>query len=186
MTLTYDPLNRVTNMVDGVGTTKYTYTATGQLRTEDGPFASDTVTNTYFNRMRVGMDLQQPTGVWTNQFTYDAARRLTNVVSPAGSFTYLLADLVPSKLTVRLDLPNASYITNTYDVNARLLSTTLKNSSDTVLNSHTYGYDPANQRTQQLFNAGSTVNYTYDRIGQLKVADSGTASEDRGYAYDTA
>jgi len=85
------------------------------------------------------MDLQQPTGVWTNQFTYDAARRLTNVVSPAGSFTYLLADLVPSKLTVRLDLPNTSYITNTYDVNARLLSTTLKNSSDTVLNSHTYG-----------------------------------------------
>jgi len=44
----------------------------------------------------------------------------------------------------------------------------------------------ANQLTQQLFNAGSTVNYTYDPIGQLKVADSATASEDRGYRYDAA
>lgn len=43
-----------------------------------------------------------------------------------------------------------------------------------------------NQRTQQVFNAGSTYNYTYDPIGQLKVADSGTASEDRGYQYDSA
>jgi len=55
-------------MVDAAGTTKYTYTVGGQLYTEDGPFASDTVTNTYNNRLRVGMDLQQPTGVWTNRF----------------------------------------------------------------------------------------------------------------------
>jgi len=44
----------------------------------------------------------------------------------------------------------------------------------------------ANRLMQQLFSAGSTVNYTYDPIGQLKVADSATASEDRGYNYDTA
>ena len=30
------------------------------------------------------------------------------------------------------------------------------------------------------------MNGTRDNIGQLKVADSATASEDRGYAYDTA
>ncbi len=44
----------------------------------------------------------------------------------------------------------------------------------------------AHQRTQQIFNAGSTVNYTYVPIGQLKVADSATANEGRGYNYDTA
>jgi hypothetical protein len=42
----------VTNMVDAVGTTKYTWTAGNQLLTEDGPFASDTIRNTYVNRLR--------------------------------------------------------------------------------------------------------------------------------------
>ena len=41
----YDGPSRMTNMVDGLGTTKYTYSAAGQLVTEDGPFTSDTVTN---------------------------------------------------------------------------------------------------------------------------------------------
>ena len=36
-------------MVDAVGATVYTYTAGNQLLTEDGPFASDTITNTYVN-----------------------------------------------------------------------------------------------------------------------------------------
>jgi YD repeat-containing protein len=87
----FDPLNRLTSMVDSVGTTKYTYTAAGQLFTEDGPFASDTVTNTYVNRLRTALGLQRPSGKWTNGFAYDLARRLTNVVSPAGSFTNLFS-----------------------------------------------------------------------------------------------
>ena len=36
VTLQYDGLNRLTNMVDGAGTTKYSYNAAGQLLTEDG------------------------------------------------------------------------------------------------------------------------------------------------------
>ncbi len=55
--LRYDWLDRVTNMVDGVGTTKYTYTVGGQFLTEDGPFASDTLTNTYTNRLRVALSV---------------------------------------------------------------------------------------------------------------------------------
>ncbi|HEX5218590.1 MAG TPA: hypothetical protein VFZ59_03395, partial [Verrucomicrobiae bacterium] len=187
ITLQYDPLNRVTNMVDAAGTTAYTYASGGQLYTEDGPFADDTVTNTFNNRLRVGMDLKQPTGVWTNAFGYDTAKRLTSVTSPAGAFGYVLADLEPSRLPIRLDLPNSNYITNVYDLNARLWSTMLKKSDHSTLNSHTYAYNAANQRTQQAFGpVGSTYNYSYDSIGQLKVADSASASEDRGYAYDSA
>ena len=48
-----------------------------------------TVTNTYNNaRLRSGLVLQQPTGTWTNGFTWDAAHRLSTVSSPAGTFTY--------------------------------------------------------------------------------------------------
>jgi hypothetical protein len=184
--LAYDALNRVTNMVDEVGTTTYAYAAGGQLWTEDGPWANDTVTNTYTSRLRTALSLAQPTGRWTNGFGFDAARRLTNVTSAAGAFGYVLSSTYPTTLLKKLTLPNTSYITNTYDGNARLLTTVLNNSSHATLNSHTYQLNAGNQRTQQSFNAGSTVNYTYDKIGQLKFADSATASEDRGYAYDTA
>src|SRR5437867_3552981 len=183
----YDWLNRLTNMVDAAGTTKYTYTAGNQLRTEDGPFASDTVTNGYLNRLRVSLSLQQPTGVWTNGFAYDAARRLTNVVSPAGTSTYTLAATAgASPLPKKLLLPNGAYITNTYDNVARLLTNALKNSSGTVLDSYAYLYNLASQRTNLTRADASTVGYRYDNIGQLKVADSSVNTEDRGYAYDAA
>jgi len=84
VTLQYDWLNRLTNMVDASGTTKYAYTAGGLLWTEDGPFSSDTVTNSYQNRLRTALALQHPSGLWTNGFGYDLAGRLTNVTSQAG------------------------------------------------------------------------------------------------------
>src|SRR5206468_12368601 len=116
--LSYDSLNRLTNMVDASGTNQFTWTAGNQLLTEDGPFASDTVTNTYVNRQRVALALQQPTSFWTNGFGYDLARRLTNVTMSAGSFSYFygaspLAAGTP--LPHKILLPNTSYITNTYD-----------------------------------------------------------------------
>ena len=43
-----------------------------------------------------------------------------------------------------------------------------------------------NQRTRQTFTDGATHDYTYDPIGQLKIAGSSVAAEDRGYSYDTA
>jgi len=50
---------QLTHMVDAEGTRKYTYCPGGLLNTEDGPFASDTVTYTYNNtRLRSGLSLQ--------------------------------------------------------------------------------------------------------------------------------
>src|SRR5437870_7164762 len=95
--------------VDEVRTTLYTYSAAGQLLTEDGPFASDTVTNTYSSRLRIALGLQQPAGAWTNGFIYDSAKRLTNVTSQAGSFGYIYS---PALLVQELTLPNGSFITN--------------------------------------------------------------------------
>jgi len=184
VTLQYDWLNRLTNMVDASGTTKYAYTAGGLLWTEDGPFSSDTVTNSYQNRLRTALALQHPSGLWTNGFGYDLAGRLTNVTSQAGSYGYGLAGA--GMLVKRLNLPGGGYITNSHDVLARLTGTYLKNSGGTTFRSHEYTYNGAHQRTRQTWADGTTVDYTYDLIGQLKAADSSVYGEDLGYAYDAA
>src|SRR5438876_8440712 len=172
-------------MVDAAGTTKYTYYAGGLLNTEDGPFASDTVSYTYNNaRLRSGLTLQQPTGSWTNGFTYDAAHRLSTVSSPAGTFTYAYNVGQASRLPIKLSLPNTAYITNTYDNVARLTGTYLDNSSKTVLDKSEYLYNAGNQRIRLTRTDGSYYTNTYDNIGQLVWADSTVSTEDRGYLYD--
>jgi YD repeat-containing protein len=98
----------------GTFTNSYTYRPGGLLWTENGPWDYDTVTNTYNGaRMRVGLGRQQPTGAWTNGFTYDGGHRLATVVSPAGTFTYTYKG--PGNLVTNLALPNASRITNAFD-----------------------------------------------------------------------
>ena len=169
-------------MVDAAGTTKYTYYAGGLPNTEDGPWSSDTVTYTYNNRLRASLSLQQATGSWTNGFTWDAAHRLSKVSSTAGTFTNNYAGA--GKLIQKLALPNASYITNTYDSVARLTGTYLDNSSNTVLDKSEYLYNTNNQRIRLTRTDGSYYTNTYDNIGQLKTADSTVASEDGHYGYD--
>jgi YD repeat-containing protein len=138
ISMAYDMLNRLTNMVDGVGTTIYGYDEAGQLLTEDGPWPSDTVTYAYTNRLRTGLSLAQPSAsAWTNGYLYDATKRLTNITSQAGAFGYAYgAPSTASALVRRLSVPNGSFITNTYDNVARLLSTKLLNPQLTTLNSH--------------------------------------------------
>ena len=177
----------MTNMVDAAGTSAYAYTAGNQLWTEDGPWASDTVTNTYNNRLRTGLVLQQATGSWTNGFGYDAAKRLSSVTSSAGTFTYTLGGVgAASPLPKKVLLPNTSYITNTYDTMARLTGAYLKTSGNVVTNKHEYGYNAGSQRINSTNLAGTYYTNSYDGIGQLKVADSSVNSEDRRYGYDAA
>jgi RHS repeat-associated protein len=194
-TFAYDAMNRLTNMVDVTGTTVYSYDAAGQSLSEDGPWDSDTVSYSYTNRLRTGLSLSAPAASpWSQNYSYDLARRLTNVTSAAGSFTYLLGGRGgASPLIKELLLPGGAYITNYYDGNARMLGTYLRNSSGVNLDTYDYVYNPGNQRTQQVFTAGNYMNYSYDNIGQLKTAfgkePGGTTNrmqEQLGYLYDAA
>ena len=193
ITLSYDALNRLTNMVDAAGTTRYTYNLASQLLTEDGPWNDDMLTYGYILRMRTSLNLQQPNAdAWTQTYAYDLARRLTNVTSVAGSFCYAY-DPTRQLLPAKLALPNTAYITNTYDTVARMLSTALANSGNTNLDLHSYSYNAGNQRTQQAFTAGNFMNFGYDAIGQLINAagkESGGVTnrlnEQLAYGYDKA
>ncbi len=192
--LEYNLLNELTNMNDAAGTTAFTWDAVRELTSENGPWANDTVSYTYANRLRTGMSLSQPSSSWSQSYGYDTARRLTNVVSPAGAFNYTLGGASSaSPLMKTLSLPNGAYITNSFDSVARLLSTKLLNSSSSVLDSESYAYNQAGQRTGETNTAGDFRNYTYDNAGELKTAigkeAGGTTNrwqEQLGYAYDAA
>ena len=193
LVMSYDVLNRLTNLVDGIGTTHYGYDAVGQLLNEGGLWPDDTVSFTYNNRLRTGLKLLQPdSSAWTESYGYDRARRLTNVSSPAGSFSYSY-DATRHQQVNKLTEPNGAYITNTFDSVARLLSTTLNNSGNTALNSHGYAYNLGNQRTGMTNLPGDYRVYTYDTVGQLKTAvgsepggSPARLQEQLGYAYDGA
>lgn len=134
ISLTYDADNRLTNMMDAVGTTRYSYAAFGALASEDGPWDRDTVTYAYTtNRLRSKLSLVQPNASdWVQTYTYDGANRLANTTSPAGAFGYSyrvgqISDPVGyipygtqhpavGRLVERLALPSGAYITNAYDV----------------------------------------------------------------------
>ena len=201
LTFQYDDRQGLTQMTDAVGTTAFTYTDFGALLTEDGPWANDTVTLSYkANRQLNSFSLSQPNASdWVESYAYDAAGRQTNVASQAGNFGYLYhPEMVsgvfsPASVVQKLILGNGSVITNDYDSSARLLRVHLRNSGGTMLNSHDYQYNLANQRTRQTRTAGDYVDYTYDKTGQLEAAigkTSGGASDRLHelllYNYDAA
>ncbi len=75
LSFAYDAINEMTSMLDGIGTTTFTYTPGGQLASETGPWASDKVAYTYTNRLRIGLDLQQPNASdWMQSYGYDSGR----------------------------------------------------------------------------------------------------------------
>jgi len=72
---------------------------------EDGPWSDDSVNYTYNNRLRSGLSLLAPNGSpWTQSYSYDPAKRLTSITSPAGTFAYAY-DAQRSTLPTKLSLP---------------------------------------------------------------------------------
>ncbi len=116
----------------------------------------------------------------------DAADRLTGVSSPAGSFTYTYRGA--GTVWTNLALPNSAVITNAYDSVARLTQTTLRSSSGTVLNRHSYQVNQANERTRMTRSDSSTVTYTYNGAQELikALGSGGLSTENLGYGYDAA
>jgi RHS repeat-associated protein len=191
--LTYDAIERLKTMSDAAGTTAFDYTATGQLRSEDGPWENDTISYGYGQGLRNTLSLQQPNASpWSQTYGYaTGARRLDNVTSPAGAFDYYYLPQKPW-LPATIGFPGGAYVNNSYDVVGQLNGTWLQNSADATLNAHTYGYDKWGQRTAVTNLSGDYRQYGYDKIGQLKTAfgfEQGGAArlqEKHGYAYDAA
>lgn len=166
----YDADNRLTNMVDAIGTTTFGYTLAGQLASEAGPWPNDGINYTYSQGLRTGLTINQPSGSWSESYDYDSAWRLTNIVTPVGNFSYSYTFQPASSLFSGIGLPNGAGIANNYDALARLTQTILTNHWGHILDGYSYALDPVGLRTNILRNLGLTssgVNIDYDNIGQL-------------------
>ena len=165
LSFAYDAINELTSMTDGVGATAFSYTPGGQLASESGPWASDTVAYSYSDRLRTGLDLRQPNAAdWAQSYVYDAANRLKSIASPAGTFGYTYNPGVggaaaASALVAKITLPNGAWITNTYDNNGRMLGTYLYNSGASALDSSVYTNNVGNQRVSVTRAGENTANY---------------------------
>ena len=134
------------NLVDAVGTSRYGYSSGGMLISEDVPWDQDTVQTTVSNRLRTRLTLPLPNAAaFAQTYAYDAAKRLTNTASTAGSFGYSYTRTGQGSelglLVNGLSLPSGAYITNEFDALGRMTGAWLKNSGGTALNSHRYTYN---------------------------------------------
>ena len=82
---------RLATMVDGTGTTTYTYKAAaaagaGQVASVDGPLTNDTITMMYDDLGRMASRLINGYGI--SSVSYDALGRLTEEENELGTFTY--------------------------------------------------------------------------------------------------
>lgn len=189
----YDALNRLTNMVDALGTTHFVRNAAGQLLSAGGLWSGDTVSYSYTNRLRASLGVGSS---WSQSYGYDSTRRLTGISSPAGAFGYVFGGTsAASSLIQQINLPNGATITNSYDNLARLQETALNDHWGHTLDGYAYGVDTLGLRTNIVRNLGltsSTVTAGFDDLGQLtswSAADTGGAlrqNEQLGWAYDAA
>jgi RHS repeat-associated protein len=185
----------MTAMSDASGTTSFSYDAANQLLAEDGPWADDTVTRSYTNRLRATLRLQSPNSSdWVQGYGYDSGKRLTSLPGPAGGFSFDYFGASPVKVASQT-MPSTAVVYNSYDTVGRLFESYLFSDSLTaLLDGQSYTIDVAGQRTQHAWEwyppAGHgpshSTDYTYDGAGQLKTAQGSRLFDKFGYAYDAA
>ncbi len=136
----YDKVNRVTNVVDSIaGSTKLTYDTLDRMTQVLD--INGTLTYAYNDLgLRTNMSVA---GQNTVAYFYDPATRLTNVVQ--GTFTGSLGYDDDGRRT-KLVLPNGIGVLYSYDVASRLTSIVYQASSTNYI---AYGYDSAGNRASQ-------------------------------------
>jgi len=199
VSFTYDATyGRLATMVDGTGTTTYSYHPIGipgatKLASVDGPLTNDTITYTYDELGRVTNRAMNGVGV---TWAFDALGRVTSEANVLGTFAYTY-DGVMSRLET-VTYPNGqtsaySYFGNSSD--HRLQTIHHRYPSGATLSKFDYTYNATGNIItwrQQADTAAVMWTYDYDVADQLVAAvkrgtDPQTTLLQRyAYAYDPA
>ena len=200
-TFGFDSLNRETTATyaDGIVVTT-TYTDTGQVETVTDD--RGTTRFAYDERERLTR-ITYPTGrtidygyddagnrtslTTANQaltYTFDVLNRLETVTDEAGTSTYGY-DAVGNRAS--LTHANGTRTSYTYDPLYRLLELSHSDSTDTLIDRHTYTLGDNGNRTQHAELNGRTVDYTYDDLYRLlteTVTDPTLGNRSASWTYD--
>jgi RHS repeat-associated protein len=182
----YDTFNRVTNVLDVIGSNVYTYDADSRLIAADGPWPNDGITYAYDSINQLTNISAQ--GGQSFGYIFDALDRLSSLQRGAAlyNFTYV----GQSRMVQRLSRPNGSYSDYAYDDLERLTGVTNKQSSGQVISGFSYTYNSADQRDSEtvsnsVFVGPSTnqvVVYSYNGLNQILT--SAPPSQIFGYDAD--
>ncbi|HEY5910946.1 MAG TPA: RHS repeat-associated core domain-containing protein [Verrucomicrobiae bacterium] len=197
ITYGYDRQGRRTSAAQGSSSQSFCYSDTGLLLSEAftaGPLAGLSITNICDEFLRrTNFVLRLSNNPFIQQsFSYDASSRLQTVTDGPDSATYSYVDY--SSLVRQIDFAhNAQVVMSTtkqYDWLNRLTNITTVDASLQTLDSHAYGYNSANQRTNCALADSSFWVYQYDVLGQVisgrKYWQDGTpmAGQQFTYAFD--
>ena len=153
-TLEYDPRNQLTKVTRGTEVVSYTYDKVGNLKT-----------------------LTTPTGTAT--YTYDAADRLTSLADAHGGTTTFGYDTADRRTTT--NFPGGAVQTTGYDNAGRNTSITVTKPGAELFKA-TYRYTrPDGSDTDKLQSKtikGGVTDYTYDALGRLTKAGTGSYTLD--------
>ena len=195
VTFQYDTrYNRLTNMEDGIGITRYTYnvvpttrpspaiTGAGRLNQVNGPLNDDTVTYGYD---ALGQVNSRSIATIVTTMTYDELNRLKQTANPLGTFEYLYEGASPRRTTMTTFLPNQGTPFQTF-VNAyfpngdpqnkqRLESIWHKNAAGQNISKFTLAYDVTARITTATREldpglTGSFYRYQYSANDELTSA----------------
>jgi RHS repeat-associated protein len=192
----WDPYyNRLTSMVDGIGTNALTYVLAGQpwagsLQSIDGPLPNDTIT---FGYDPLGRPLTVQIGGATSAVQYDQVGRVWWSSNMVGVTTvqYVGATTRPALISRPNGLSTTFGYTPVSD-GSRLQDMLTTNGAAQVIERYDYAYDIRDLLLWQTNLVGGTTtvwNYSYDSARQLTGAiqwTNGAAAHRYSYGYDKA
>ena len=181
----YDVLNRLLTMSDGMGNSSFGYANFGAfksaLASETGPWA--TVTYGYSGPNLASISL----GSWTESIGRDAALRPQTITSPAGAFSYSFSGA--GRQLASLQSPGS---TTAFGYDGAGAVNLIQVSGQSLLDYHGYDRDLNGLITGASRLNGVTNSYGYDDIGQLVSAQAYETNgalrlnENLSYGYDAS
>jgi RHS repeat-associated protein len=175
VTYTLDRLGRKTTIAQGSDTTAILYTEAGLPVSEKGTAGTLiglTITNQYDTLMRrsvvKAMVTSPSTTLSTATYGYDPAGRLQGVTNGiySANYSYLANSPLVTQVLFRENTTTRMTTAKSYDYLNRLLSIS-STAGSSVISSHSYLYNDANQRTRVDLVDGSYWIYEYDKLGQV-------------------
>lgn len=171
----YDAGGRRTQMVDGTGTTAWTYNAASEITGLSSP--QNVLSYAYDTAGRLSSYTQ--TGVGATSLSYDNANRLTSVTNPHSETSSWEYDNANRPVVQTHGNRLKTYVT--YDARSRITAIDHKTAGGTVLGSETYTWDAANRPITKTSN-GVTTTYGFDVANHL--TSESRAGRSASYTYD--